>query len=52
MKRRPDITKAKEVLGWEPKVDRAEGLRRTLEYFRAHVPGVVTGQVDNTPRTF
>lgn len=37
MKRKPDITKAKEILGWEPKVDRAEGLRRTLEYFKAHV---------------
>jgi dTDP-glucose 4,6-dehydratase len=34
MKRRPDITKAKEILGWEPKVDRAEGLRRTLKYFQ------------------
>ncbi len=33
-KRQPDITKAKEILGWEPKVDRAEGLRRTLEYFK------------------
>ncbi len=31
--RKPDITKAKEILGWEPKVDRAEGLRRTLAYF-------------------
>jgi dTDP-glucose 4,6-dehydratase len=37
MKRRPDITKAREILGWEPKVDRAEGLRRTLEYFKEHV---------------
>ena len=36
-KRRPDITKAKEILGWEPKVDRAEGLKRTLEYFKEHV---------------
>jgi dTDP-glucose 4,6-dehydratase len=36
-KRRPDITKAKEILGWEPKIDRAEGLRRTLEYFKEHV---------------
>ncbi|MFM7175968.1 MAG: UDP-glucuronic acid decarboxylase family protein [Bacteroidota bacterium] len=33
--RRPDITKAKELLGWEPKVDRAEGLRRTYEYFKS-----------------
>ena len=32
--RQPDITKAKEILGWEPKVDRAEGLRRTYEYFK------------------
>ena len=32
--RQPDITKAKEKLGWEPQVDRREGLRRTLDYFR------------------
>ena len=32
--RQPDITKAKELLGWEPKVDRAEGLKLTLEYFK------------------
>lgn len=32
--RRPDITKAQKLLGWEPKVDRAEGLRRTYEYFK------------------
>ena len=32
--RQPDITKARELLGWEPKVDRETGLRRTLEYFR------------------
>jgi dTDP-glucose 4,6-dehydratase len=37
MKRKPDITKAKEILAWEPKVGRAEGLRRTLEYFKEHV---------------
>lgn len=35
--RRPDITKAKEILGWEPKVDRSEGLKRTLEYFKQHI---------------
>lgn len=33
--RRPDITKAKAILGWEPKVDRAEGLRRTYAYFQS-----------------
>lgn len=32
--RQPDITKAKEILGWEPKVDRAEGLKITYDYFR------------------
>ncbi len=29
--RRPDITLAREILGWEPKVDLREGLRRTIE---------------------
>jgi len=33
-RRRPDITRATKILGWEPKVDRVDGLRRTLEYFR------------------
>ncbi|MCB0637720.1 MAG: SDR family oxidoreductase [Lewinella sp.] len=35
--RQPDISRAREVLGWEPRVDRAEGLRRTYEYFKAVV---------------
>lgn len=35
--RQPNITKAKELLGWEPKVDRHEGLKRTLEYFKQHI---------------
>jgi dTDP-glucose 4,6-dehydratase len=33
--RQPDITKAKEILGWEPKVGRAEGLKITYEYFKS-----------------
>ncbi len=33
--RRPDITKAKTILGWEPKVNRAEGLKLTLSYFQS-----------------
>ena len=38
--RQPDITKAREILRWEPKVSRDEGLRRTLDYFRQVVqPG-------------
>ena len=38
--RQPDITRARETLGWTPQVDRAEGLRRTLEYFRRRVEAV------------
>jgi len=34
-KRRPDITKAKRILGWEPKVALATGLRETVAYFKA-----------------
>lgn len=33
--RKPDITRAKEILGWEPKVKRAEGLKITYEYFKS-----------------
>ncbi len=33
--RQPDITKAREILGWEPKVNRAEGLKITYEYFKS-----------------
>ncbi len=33
--RRPDITKARKILGWEPKIGRAEGLKITYEYFKA-----------------
>ena len=33
--RQPDITRAKEVLGWEPKVSRKEGLKVTYEYFKS-----------------
>lgn len=32
--RKPDITRAKEILNWEPKVTRSEGLKITYEYFR------------------
>ena len=33
--RKPDITRAKEILGWEPVVDRAAGLKITYEYFKS-----------------
>jgi dTDP-glucose 4,6-dehydratase len=33
--RQPDITRARELLGWEPKVELEEGLKRTVGYFRS-----------------
>ncbi len=36
-RRRPDITRAREVLGWSPKVSRSEGLKKTLTYFKRAV---------------
>ena len=35
MQRQPDIGKAKEILDWEPKVTRAEGMKRTYDYFKS-----------------
>ena len=35
VKRKPDITKAREILGWEPKVDIKDGLCKTIEYFKS-----------------
>jgi len=42
--RQPDISRAKEVLDWEPTVDRREGLRRTLDYFRKNVDVKVSSE--------
>ena len=33
--RQPDITKAKEILSWEPKVNRSKGLKITYDYFKS-----------------
>lgn len=46
--RKPDITKAKEILGWEPRIDRAEGLRRTYEYFK----GLPQEELTKLPKEF
>ena len=35
--RQPDITRARTILGWEPKVDFDEGIRKTIEYFRGQI---------------
>ena len=40
--RRPDISKAKRLLAWEPKVDLESGLRKSLEYFRQAVGAEVS----------
>jgi dTDP-glucose 4,6-dehydratase len=37
--RRPDITRAQQVLGWTPKVHIADGLKLTIDYFRKHING-------------
>ena len=39
-RRRPDITRARQLLGWEPRTSLSDGLRQTIAYFRG-VPGVV-----------
>ncbi|MEA2624825.1 MAG: dTDP-glucose 4,6-dehydratase, partial [Candidatus Binatota bacterium] len=36
--RQPDITLARQLLGWEPKVSLEQGLRLTIEYFRGTAP--------------
>jgi dTDP-glucose 4,6-dehydratase len=38
-RRQPDITRARTLLGWEPKVPLAQGLPRTIEYFRRKIGG-------------
>jgi len=49
--RQPDITRAKNILGWEPKISREEGLKRTYEYFKIAVPAAIeSGQLE--PRAF
>jgi UDP-glucuronate decarboxylase len=37
--RQPDITKARELLGWEPKVALSEGLDRTIAFFQEQLNG-------------
>jgi dTDP-glucose 4,6-dehydratase len=38
LQRQPDITRAKEILGWEPKVSRSEGLKIVYDYFKSLSP--------------
>ena len=46
--RRPDITKAKTILGWEPKVDRKKGLKITYDYFKS----LPQGEFNKQPKEF
>ncbi len=38
-----DIKKAKELLGWEPKIDIEEGVKNFVSWFKAYYPGIVSG---------
>jgi nucleoside-diphosphate-sugar epimerase len=40
--RQPDITKARQILKWEPKVELEEGLAKTIDYFRSRLQGEKT----------
>ena len=46
--RKPDITKAKEILTWEPKVERAEGLADTIAYFKS----LTEDEINQKPKAF
>jgi dTDP-glucose 4,6-dehydratase len=41
-RRRPDITKARTLLAWEPKIKLKEGLEKSLEYFKSHADAPVS----------
>jgi dTDP-glucose 4,6-dehydratase len=41
--RRPDITRARQLLGWEPTVGLEEGLRKSIEYFKTRTAGAASG---------
>lgn len=47
--RKPDITRARTLLGWEPRVKRADGLARTIEYFRHEVESANAAAAPRAP---
>jgi nucleoside-diphosphate-sugar epimerase len=47
--RRPDISRAREALGWEPHLPAEEGLSRTIEWFAARAEGKVQRETARTP---
>ncbi|MBT5870444.1 MAG: SDR family NAD-dependent epimerase/dehydratase, partial [Bacteroidetes bacterium] len=38
LQRKPDITKAREIFGWQPKIGRKEGMQLTYDYFKSLTP--------------
>ena len=48
--RNPDITRARDMLGWEPKVHVRDGLARTIEYFRGHLGSQTMAPRASRPR--
>jgi nucleoside-diphosphate-sugar epimerase len=48
--RKPDTTRARELLGWEPKVGLREGLERTIEHFRNRVSAVASVEMASQAR--
>ena len=54
VRRQPDITLAKKILGWQPTVERREGLLRTIDYFRSSdsafmAPAIAGARIDCPP---
>ncbi|AWX44553.1 dTDP-glucose 4,6-dehydratase [Flagellimonas maritima] len=47
LQRQPDISRAKEVLGWEPQVHRSEGLKKAYDYFKSLSPEELSGNHRN-----
>ncbi len=45
--RRPDISKARRLLGWEPKIDLETGLKLSLDYFREAVAALAASSQPN-----
>jgi dTDP-glucose 4,6-dehydratase len=44
--RQPDITRARELLGWEPKVDSESGIRETIFYFKEKLGSSVPSRIE------
>ncbi|XP_073992488.1 UDP-xylose synthase [Rhodnius prolixus] len=50
-RRKPDISRAKNYLNWQPKVPLKQGLEQTVSYFRQELQRTITGNVRNKNRT-